>query len=56
MVNIAAVNLSAQLVFIVRGVRPRTWLAKRAAKQSLALNILVWGVLLTALILVVAFQ
>ena len=56
MINIAAVNLSAQLVFIVRGVRPRTWLAKRAAKQSLALNILVWSVLLMALIVVVAIQ
>ena len=56
LINIAAVNLSAQLVFIVRGVRPRTWLAKRAAKQSLALNVLVWGVLLLALIVVVTFQ
>lgn len=56
LINIAAVNLSAQLVFISRGVRPRTWLAKRAAKQSLALNILVWSVMLLVLIIVVAAQ
>jgi uncharacterized hydrophobic protein (TIGR00341 family) len=55
-INIAAVNFSAQLVFIVRGIRPRTWLAKRAAKQSLSINILVWSVLLLVLVVVIAFQ
>lgn len=54
LVNIAAVNFSAQFVFIVRGVRPRTWLAKRSAKQSLKVNILFWSVLLLALIGVVS--
>ncbi|MFT6100550.1 MAG: putative hydrophobic protein (TIGR00341 family) [Arenicella sp.] len=39
LINVVAVNFSAQLVFLIRGIRPRTWLAKRAAKQSVYINI-----------------
>lgn len=45
-VNVAAVNLSAQLVFLLRGVRPRTWLAKREAREAIWVNIAVWIMLL----------
>lgn len=45
-VNVAAVNLSAQLVFLFRGIRPRTWLAQRSAKQASWINISIWLVLL----------
>ncbi|MDH5544810.1 MAG: TIGR00341 family protein [Gammaproteobacteria bacterium] len=41
-VNIVCVNLSAKLVFLYRGIRPRTWLEKRRARQSMWLYIIVW--------------
>lgn len=40
--NVICVNLSGQLVFLLRAVRPRTWLEKRAARQSVRLGLLVW--------------
>ena len=46
-VNIAAVNLAAQLVFVLRGIRPRTWLARREAKEATWINLLVWFILLS---------
>ena len=55
-VNIAAVNLSAQLVFLFRGIRPRTWIEQRAAKEASWINILIWIILLilcTALIFII---
>ena len=48
-VNVVCVNLSAKLVFLYRGVRPRTWLEKRQAKQSFTTYALVWVVLLCIL-------
>ena len=46
LVNISAVNLSAQIVFLIRGIRPRTWLEQRKAQQATWINIAVWIVLL----------
>jgi uncharacterized hydrophobic protein (TIGR00341 family) len=41
-VNIVSVNLSATLAFLARGVRPRTWLEKRQARQSAAWVAVFW--------------
>lgn len=49
-VNIVSVNLAAKLVFLIKGVRPRTWLEKKKAKQSMWLYVLIWLVTLTVLI------
>ncbi len=49
-VNVVCVNLSAKLVMLVRGVRPRTWLEKRRARQSMTVYILVWLVSLSVLV------
>lgn len=49
-VNVASVNLAGQIVFIVRGVRPRSWLEKRSASQSTLLSIAVWLALLALLL------
>ncbi len=49
-VNIVCVNLSAKLTLLFYGVRPRTWLERRKANQSLALYISMWVVTLTILI------
>ena len=40
-VNMVCINLSAQLVLIAQGIQPRSWLEKRAAKQSRRLNLII---------------
>lgn len=52
-VNIVCVNLSAQLVFWARGIKPRTWLERRAAQQSTLISFAVWSTLLAALLAVI---
>jgi uncharacterized hydrophobic protein (TIGR00341 family) len=52
-VNVVCVNLSANLVFIYRGLRPRTWLEKRQAQQSLVWSGLFWTAALCSLLLMV---
>jgi uncharacterized hydrophobic protein (TIGR00341 family) len=49
-VNVVCVNLSANLVFLIKGVRPRTWLEKRKAKQSAVWIGLFWFTALTMLL------
>lgn len=49
-VNIVSVNLAAKLVFLVQGVRPRTWFEKQKAQQSLLAYIAFWVVSLLVLI------
>ena len=48
-VNIVCVNLSAKLVFLFKGVRPRTWLQQEKARQSYTLFLTVWIVSLSIL-------
>ncbi len=52
-VNIVSVNLSANLVFLLKGVKPRTWIEKRQAQQSAAWVGLFWGVALLVVLLAV---
>lgn len=42
-VNIVCVNLSAQLVFFSKGIKPRTWLERRAARQSIVIGLAIAG-------------
>ena len=51
-VNIVCVNLAAKTVFLVRGVKPRTWLEKRKAKHSVILYMVFW--LFSLLVLLIA--
>lgn len=55
-VNIVCVNLSAQLVFVSKGIKPRTWIERRAAQQSVEIGLTITGTLLAALIAVVYWQ
>ena len=48
-VNIVSVNLSSNLVFLFKGVRPRTWLEKNQARQSTVWVGLFWIVALVML-------
>jgi uncharacterized hydrophobic protein (TIGR00341 family) len=56
-VNVVCVNLAANLVFLAKGIHPRTWAEKQKARRSLRTHIVFWviwlGVLLGA---VVAWQ
>lgn len=52
-VNIVSVNLAATLVFLFKGVRPRTWIEKRKAQQSAAWIGLFWTAALLMLSLAV---
>ena len=55
-VNIVAINLSAKLGFLIQGIKPRTWLEKKKAKQSMQSYIIIWVLTLTALLLVIYFH
>jgi uncharacterized membrane protein len=52
-VNIVCINLSAKLVFLLKGIQPRTWLETRKARQSRSLYLLVWITLLILLIMMI---
>lgn len=41
-INIVSVNLAAKLVFLFKGVKPRTWLEQQQAKQSTRSYIVFW--------------
>ena len=47
------VLLSAMSVFLLKGVKPRTWLERTKAKQSLAISISLWASLLLILVAVI---
>jgi len=49
-VNVVCVLLAAKVVFLARGVKPRTWLENTRTKQSSALYLILWVVLLVGLI------
>ena len=55
-VNIVAINLSAKLAFLVQGIKPRTWLEKKKAKQSMRSYIIIWVLTLATLLLVIYFH
>lgn len=47
--NVVCAILSAQLVFVWKGVRPRTWLSQKKASRAVKVNAFVWIILLIAL-------
>ena len=55
-VNIVAINLSAKLGFLIQGIKPRTWLEKKKAKQSMQSYIIIWVLTLAVLLFVVYFH
>lgn len=55
-VNIVCVNLSAQLVFFAKGIKPRTWIERRAAQELTRIGLMISGVLLAVLIAVVYWR
>ncbi|MHB1085499.1 MAG: TIGR00341 family protein [Thiobacillus sp.] len=52
-VNLVCVNLACKLVFLVKGIHPRTWLEKKKAKYAMVIYILGWAVTLIFLLFVI---
>jgi uncharacterized hydrophobic protein (TIGR00341 family) len=55
-VNVVCVLLSAMTVFLLEGVRPRTWLERTKAKQSMAISLALWATLLLVLVAVILIR
>ncbi|MFQ5451806.1 MAG: TIGR00341 family protein [Nitrospinaceae bacterium] len=49
-VNVVAVNLAAKVAFLYQGIKPRTWLEKEKARQSMTIYIVLWIFTLAVLI------
>jgi len=54
-VNVACVNLVAQVVFVVKGIGPRTWAEKKASRPARYINAAGWFLLLVGLLAVIWF-
>lgn len=54
--NVVSVNLAAKVSFIFSGIKPRTWLEKRKARQSMTAYIFFWIVLLAVLVAVIILR
>ena len=52
-VNIVSVNLAAKTVFWIRGVKPRSWLEKQKASQSILTYLVIWAVSLVILLVII---
>lgn len=50
-INLVCVNLACKLVFLIKDIRPRTWVEKEKARRAMAVYILGWVVTLVVLIL-----
>lgn len=55
-VNIVCVNLASNIAFLVKGIKPRTWYARKKAKQSVVFFVLFWCVALIVLIFTVLLR
>jgi len=53
--NIVGINLAGQVVFLVQGVKPRTWLEKRSAHQSVKVSLSLWVACLVALVAIIVY-
>lgn len=54
--NLICINLAGVGTFLVQGVRPRTWYEEKLAKRHVIAAIVIWGVLLAALIAILALR
>lgn len=55
-VNIVCVILASKIVFLSKGIRPRTWLEQRKAQQSRWLYGLFWAILLIFLVVLIVLR
>ncbi|MEZ5728487.1 MAG: TIGR00341 family protein [Burkholderiaceae bacterium] len=55
-INIVCVNLASVLVFLLKGVSPRTWTEKKQAKAAMTRYLLGWIVTLAVLVALIYFR
>jgi uncharacterized membrane protein len=55
-VNIVCVNLAAKVVFWIRGIKPRSWLEKQKANQSMFTYIVIWVLSLAILMVIILLR
>jgi uncharacterized hydrophobic protein (TIGR00341 family) len=55
-VNVVCINLAAKLMFLYRGVQPRTWLEKSKARQALLISSVFWVVALALLVVTITLR
>ncbi|MES9831243.1 MAG: TIGR00341 family protein [Candidatus Thiodiazotropha sp. DIVDIV] len=51
--NIVCVNLSAKLLFLLKGIQPRSWAEKEKAKRAMTIYLVVWVITLVLVILAI---
>ncbi|MEK9629774.1 MAG: TIGR00341 family protein, partial [Nitrospinota bacterium] len=54
--NIVCVNLAAKVVFLIRGIKPRSWLEKQKANQSMTTYLVIWILSLAILLVIIYFR
>jgi uncharacterized hydrophobic protein (TIGR00341 family) len=54
--NIVCINIAAQGVFILKGIRPRTWYEERQARKSARMNAAIWISLLMVICGLIALK
>lgn len=52
-VNVVCVNLAAKVVFLAKGIHPRTWWERKKAKRAMTLYLLIWIATLALLVAVI---
>lgn len=52
-VNVVCVNLATKLVFLIKGIGPRTWYEKEKARRAMKVYVTVWIVTLVFLVFVI---
>lgn len=54
LINVTAINISAKLVFVLKGVSPRRWPEKTRARRSSLWSFALWSITLAALVILIA--
>lgn len=54
--NIICISIAAQLVFLLRGIRPRTYYMRKKSEQSIKYNMLFWGGFLLIIIALIIIR
>ncbi len=55
-INLCALYLSGQIVFFLRGIKPRTWYMRKKAEQSIRFSIGAWAILLFILFGLIGYK
>lgn len=52
-INLSALCISGQIVFLLRGIRPRTWYMRKKVGQSIITSLVTWSALLLVLLVLI---